>query len=879
MFMQDLQSSVIPPKSPVIFRRNWQFAAIWLALLLLTASLRLWHLDRLPPGLFYDEAFNGVDARAVLAGQTLPLYFAANNGREPLFIYLVTIFVHFLGNTPYVLRLCSAIIGMLTVPICYFAAELIMRPAAAQPATDKSRTAIYWPALIAAIVIALSFWHLSLSRLAFRVILLPPLSALAIACFWRAWGSGRRVHYGWAGFWLALTLYTYTAARLLPLIIVLFVLLMAVSDFFQCRANIKTWWQQWQARRRGLLYMALSWLFFAMPFFYTIYQDPSQISSRTDDISIFTVSQKTMPGTVTERLWTSLRNTGLSFYTQGDSNPRHNLPGRPFLDWPLALLFTLGWIRALWQIRSQRMQLLFIWFAVMLTPTIFSTDAPHTLRSAGALPPLILLIAFGAQSLYGISTTLTQRRWAGVGLLTLLLGLSGTFTIRDYFGQWATLPKLGAIFDTDLQLAAETVRDQLPTIAAGQPLLISRRLYLSPQMRFAIGELPRSDLPGDGSPSTATGKVAFLREEGMDANPLAFLLRAEKGGKVSASWLQSGATAGTPPLLAQINDYPHTEIVDTIHQSGWPLLWYGTFPTPAPPLTGNTIHYDLPVNFANGMQLLGYDVAAQPLETNPTQTSLTLTTYWQRPPQLTLWEAEKLNLFTHLMFNGAQVQDNGQLGGSYPLSLWEPNQRFDDRRVFVIEDPKATGKAYFEVGLFEDQTGGISRIDMLDGNGNVAADQVTIGATWIGGQPPALALASFRPLRVHFTERIALIGWQWTQPSAGANQLQVTLVWKALDRMTTAYTSFVHLLDAQQQIVAQSDLPPGGIDNPTALWAPGEAAQTVYQLPIEPGTDLSQLLLRVGLYEPVSGLQLPITATTDPANVPENATYLLLKLK
>lgn len=37
--------------------------------ILITAGLRLWQLDRLPPGLFFDEAFNGVDARAVLAGQ------------------------------------------------------------------------------------------------------------------------------------------------------------------------------------------------------------------------------------------------------------------------------------------------------------------------------------------------------------------------------------------------------------------------------------------------------------------------------------------------------------------------------------------------------------------------------------------------------------------------------------------------------------------------------------------------------------------------------------------------------------------------------------------------------------------------------------------
>jgi hypothetical protein len=43
-------------------------------------------LDRLPPGLFFDETFNAVDAEQVLAGDSI--FLTGNNGREPLFIYL-----------------------------------------------------------------------------------------------------------------------------------------------------------------------------------------------------------------------------------------------------------------------------------------------------------------------------------------------------------------------------------------------------------------------------------------------------------------------------------------------------------------------------------------------------------------------------------------------------------------------------------------------------------------------------------------------------------------------------------------------------------------------------------------------------------------------
>ena len=64
----------------------WERAII-LALLLTGAVLRMAGLGQVPPGLYHDEAQNGVDATHVLEGE-LKLYFEANNGREPLFIYL-----------------------------------------------------------------------------------------------------------------------------------------------------------------------------------------------------------------------------------------------------------------------------------------------------------------------------------------------------------------------------------------------------------------------------------------------------------------------------------------------------------------------------------------------------------------------------------------------------------------------------------------------------------------------------------------------------------------------------------------------------------------------------------------------------------------------
>ncbi|MCB0227654.1 MAG: glycosyltransferase family 39 protein, partial [Anaerolineae bacterium] len=194
----------------------WVLAGV----MLLAAALRLWQLDVLPPGLFFDEAYNGFDARQVLEGVSRPLFFAANNGREPLFIYLQALSIALLGPTPFALRVVSAMVGILTIPIMYFCAYTVLRTTPSSPQGDRRAG---WLALVAAAGLAVSYWHVSLSRVGFRAILLIPVSALAIAFFWRAWTEGRTRDYVLAGIALALALYTYIAARLLPFVVAAFV--------------------------------------------------------------------------------------------------------------------------------------------------------------------------------------------------------------------------------------------------------------------------------------------------------------------------------------------------------------------------------------------------------------------------------------------------------------------------------------------------------------------------------------------------------------------------------------------------------------------------------------------------------------------------------
>ncbi|MEZ4835959.1 MAG: glycosyltransferase family 39 protein [Caldilineaceae bacterium] len=405
-----------------------------LLLLVAAAWLRFWRLDALPPGLFYDEAFNGLDARQLLSGDGLPLYFPANNGREPLYIYLQAISVFLFGPTAYALRLVSALAGAVTVLAVYDLARSMLLPAETRitaihegarrntkksshfsalrvsscavvdqrdpensPAehTNEDATLGHWIALLAAAGIAVSFWHLSLSRLAFRVILLPLLSSVAFAAFWRGWrGDGQRA-FLWAGAALAATLYTYTAARLLPLVLIAFVLVEAVIDGVRLRHTRTALLDLYRPRLRGLALMALTALIFLLPLLWTFAQQPWLFSGRTGQVSIFTIAQADMPGTVLQRFGHNLQVTLRSFYDTGDQNLRHNLPGRSVNDAILAVLFTVGvGVAVLGVLKSTHHRFILIWLAVMLTPTIFSNLAPHAAQRR-ALPPLALLYGVG----------------------------------------------------------------------------------------------------------------------------------------------------------------------------------------------------------------------------------------------------------------------------------------------------------------------------------------------------------------------------------------------------------------------------------------------------------------------------------------------------
>lgn len=360
------------------FRRFHHLALLFL--LLLAFALRLPSPERALPGLYRDEAYYGLDAAQVLAGHPR-LYFPANNGREPLFIYLVAAFEAILGRTPAAVRLPSAFVGTVFVAAIYALGAALFRPR------------VGWAA---AALVAVTPWPIMLSRVGFRAGLLPLLMALAATATLCGLSRNERRWVAWGGVLSGLTLYTYVASWLAWLVPLL-VLLPAVR-------RRRTTLSARRARTSAATLWLTAGMATAMPLLFVLAAQPVGPWSRARQVFVTGADR----GLALTALAGNVRSTALMFHRRGDSIPRHNIPGRPVFAPPAGFLALVGVVWCVLGLRQRTpARLLLAWLGVMLLPTVLAADAPHFLRASGALPAAMLLPALGSDVL---ATRLSGRQ-------------------------------------------------------------------------------------------------------------------------------------------------------------------------------------------------------------------------------------------------------------------------------------------------------------------------------------------------------------------------------------------------------------------------------------------------------------------------------------
>lgn len=415
--------------------------------LVVGVALRFHQLGSMPHGIYHDEAYYGLDAVSVLEGAR-PIFFTANNGREPLHIYILSLSLAAFGRTPFGLRLASAMIGTLTIPMTFLLGRALFNRRVG---------------LLAMAICAVTFWPVALSRVSFRAGALPLFLGLAIALGWL--GLKRRnvllAILGGVAYGLAFN--TYTAARVTPLA---FALTAAIVVWrYLPRRHEDTKNENFAPSRlrgfpsRELLAFLISTVLVLVPLGIYALAHPAQVFAREGQVSIF----ETENGTPFTAL---VKHAALAvgmFGWHGDTIPRHNLPGRPVFDlWTFAL-FVVG--LALTAIRSRRSlpsAFLVVWTAVMLLPTVLAEDTPHFLRAIGLLPVLWLIPAIAFDALVDSPNLTGLRRPVRFMLTAALLLASALTTARDYFVRYASDSNTGYYFEsaaTDLAVQINSRAD------------------------------------------------------------------------------------------------------------------------------------------------------------------------------------------------------------------------------------------------------------------------------------------------------------------------------------------------------------------------------------------------------------------------------------
>jgi len=751
-------------------------------ILLLAAALRLPALGQVPPGLYHDEAYYGLDAVDVLRGH-LQVYFPANNGREPLFIYLAAGMIGLLGRSPFALRLTSAFVGLLTVAAT----------AAAGRALFSRRVG-----LLAAAVLSVTLWHVHLSRVGFRAVTLPLIIALTLWVGARAARTGRPRLWLAAGALYGFSFYTYTAARFTPVALGVFGLYLLLTPP-PAPSPLLTSGQErggggGEAAGGGVRPLALALLAAAVvltPLAIYTALHPDVVLGRPDQVSIWNpaISGGDPWGTLGRHL---LRTLGM-FFVQGDRIWRHNVPWRPVFGPLLGAALLLGVVVALTPspsptsgrggggtgvgVRAKALPLL--WTAVMALPTVLAEDAPHFLRAVGMLPVLAFLPALGLDALM---QRLPQRHKDTKKNLVITYHEGHKVLTKDTKGKeklsfvpfvWPSCPSWFLRNDSGRQLqnlsrfVSSCLRGSqigaiVSILAIGLELVGGARAYFGPYARnpttgywfergaVALGADINRFLgvgwSGEASPFTPTAGpegVVYLDPLLWEAWPqVQFLVTAPERVRVgleARSAPRSEAACSEPRSEAEWRSEWRPTAVFLWPYGDWTRAW-ALLPHPAEitVLEGPLSQHDRDTEpFTTYLAFL----ATRPDPDAPPQARLqggveflgaTVIPQEDGAVRVRLrWRATaplagEYAVFLHYRRDGQTVGqgDSPPAQGRYPTPLWQPGDVLNDDHIVPGVGRPQPGRDELVFGLWNPQTG--EYLSVLDGAGNPAGVEIRV---------------------------------------------------------------------------------------------------------------------------------------------------------
>ena len=337
-------------------KKSWQLIAI----IFLAAVLNLFWLNRVPPGLNWDEAAIGWNAKTIWHlrldefGTRLPISFKSfGDYKAPLYIYLTAPVVGLFGSSELSVRLVSVVAGITSVGIMYFLGGPI-----------------------AAVLLAISPWHILLSRPALEANLALMLMLSGIWFFKEA--TKRPILLLASALSFGLSLYSYQSPKIFVPALVLGLIWIYRKKIF---------------KRENLNWLIIVTVITVIGLIPIIKAGLGDKGGRFAMTSIFYQENVNIPVTLVKNYLVHFSPTWLFWGSTETSRFELNQSGLMLLT--VAPFLFLG----LWTLWKKRTSLwskaIFWWLIIAPLPAAIGFEVPHPIRAYQLLPVLVMITALG----------------------------------------------------------------------------------------------------------------------------------------------------------------------------------------------------------------------------------------------------------------------------------------------------------------------------------------------------------------------------------------------------------------------------------------------------------------------------------------------------
>ena len=423
--------------------------------------LRFFSISTNPPSLTWDEAswgYNayslGIDGRDEF-GRFLPLTYLESFGdfKPPIYAYLSVLPVKILGLNEFSTRFASAFFGVMTILVTFFLVRRIF--------SSKSHFSPQGPAsniaLLTSLLLAISPWHILLSRAAFEANVATFFIALGVLLFLNAIhprGVASFPPRGWDRWLLPLSIisfvvsmYTFNTARIVaPLLL--------AGLVFMNRSYILV------NMRRQFIVSVITGAIIFLPLFIFLLTPQAQL--RFQEVNIFS------DASVVERANQQIENDNNAFWSKvihnrrlgyaveyvkhyfdnlspeflfikGDGNPKFSIQdvGQMYI-WEIP--FFIAGILFLFRKREGYWWIIPYWLMVGIIPAGIARETPHALRIETTLPTFQILVAYGLYNLisnFKFQISNFKLKPFAIGIVVLLAVFNFVYFYHNYFRHYS----------------------------------------------------------------------------------------------------------------------------------------------------------------------------------------------------------------------------------------------------------------------------------------------------------------------------------------------------------------------------------------------------------------------------------------------------------